>query len=161
MTRRPIPRPPRADAPAGTPTKTVPADQAKAVAADAAALTKLLSATGEKSEKEVLSYLASPAEVLQVMVTVNLLSQHAGDEQTLNERNTLLMDPAAVAANTKFMVAMEAAEAKAQTRNYEPGKWTRYLDTAGGKKGMPYTLLLPPTVEEGITMRGIPYSVSI
>ncbi|KAL4458477.1 hypothetical protein ABPG75_013342 [Micractinium tetrahymenae] len=113
---------------------------------------------GNAQEAEILTYVADPFHMVQVMVTVKLLSIHAENEQTLDERNTLLTDPAAVTLNTQFMERMAALEARIQTHN--SASWTRF--NAGGERpeGMPYTLLIPPS-SEGLTFKGVPYSVSI
>lgn len=44
-----------------------------------------------------------------------------------------------------------------QDRNANPASWTRYR---GARAAMPYTLLVPPS-PAGLTMKGVPYSVSI
>ncbi|EFN59698.1 hypothetical protein CHLNCDRAFT_33552 [Chlorella variabilis] len=139
LARRPIPRPgDEAD----------PAYQALAKAAGKG---------GKALERELLTYLSGPLASLKEMVTVQLLSIHADGEQTLDERNVLLTDPAAMAANARFMSRMQAAEARMQTRNSDPAAWTRFRGT---KEAMPYTLLVPPS-PPGLTMKGVPYSVSI
>ncbi|KAL4422175.1 hypothetical protein ABPG77_006864 [Micractinium sp. CCAP 211/92] len=143
MVRRPIPRPP-----------------GKQSLEDRAAYQKLASSKGKAQEAEILTYIADPFHMVQVMVTVKLLSIHADNEQTLDERNTLLTDPPAVALNTQFMERMAALEARVQTRNAATASWTRF--NAGGERveGMPYTLLIPAS-SEGLTFKGVPYSVSI
>lgn len=113
---------------------------------------------GQKAlEKELLTYLSDPVSALVEMVTVRLLSIHADGEQTLDERNYVLTDPAAVAANLRFVSRMQALEARMLDRNSDPEAWARY---AKDKKSMGYTLLVPPS-PAGLTFKGVPYSVSI
>ena len=44
-----------------------------------------------------------------------------------------------------------------QDRNADPASWTRYR---AARAALPYTLLVPPS-PAGLTMKGVPYSVSI
>ncbi|PSC75994.1 lipoxygenase [Micractinium conductrix] len=137
LVRRPIPRPPSA--------RGADAPTAAAAKADAQAYKKLAGSQGHSHEAEILTYVADPLSMVKVMVTVKLLSIHTENEQTLNERNTLLTDPAAVALNTRFMARMAAVEARVQTRNSDQAYWTRYTGADGERKaGMEYTLLIPP-----------------
>lgn len=54
------------------------------------ALQALVDKTGDAQEGEFLTYLGDFTSTLKVMTTVKLLSSHADDEQTLNERNTMI-----------------------------------------------------------------------
>ncbi|KAG2452554.1 hypothetical protein HYH02_002791 [Chlamydomonas schloesseri] len=117
-------------------------------------------ALGPPQEKVFMTYLADPFSAVQVLATVKLLSAHARDEHTLDEANDYLVDPAACAANRSFIDAMKQLEAAIETRNANPANWARYGLAAGTAAPLPYTLLMassPP----GVTMRGVPYSVSI
>ncbi len=58
------------------------------------------------------------------------------------------------------MAAMEALEADIEARNADPARWTRYGLQPGTAGPLPYTLLMPSS-GAGVTMRGVPYSVSI
>ncbi|GAB4813772.1 hypothetical protein N2152v2_000818 [Parachlorella kessleri] len=108
-------------------------------------------------ERQFLTYIASPFQYLLELVTLKLLSTHADDEETINMPNALLTDPAAVEENAKFVKRVEELEKRFEARNKDPARWTRM---AGRKESMEYTLLLPSS-PPGLTMRGVPYSVSI
>ncbi|KAF6251343.1 lipoxygenase [Scenedesmus sp. NREL 46B-D3] len=117
----------------------------------------LVGKSGDAQEGELLSYLADFKSALQVMTTVKLLSSHADDEHTLNEPNAMLTDAAAVALNASFINTMEALEMRFFNRNRDPANWTR---VRGRDEALEYTLLYPSS-KPGVTMRGVPYSVSI
>eukprot|EP00775_Hariotina_reticulata_P007333 gene7333-7545_t len=134
--RRPIPKPDDASSPA---------------------FKALVDKTGDAQEGELLTYLCDFTSTLKVMTTVKLLSGHADDEQTLNEPNDMITDPDAVALNKQFINTMEALEMRFLNRNRNPANWTR---SAGKKEALEYTLLYPSS-KPGVTMRGVPYSVSI
>ncbi|PNW74735.1 hypothetical protein CHLRE_12g512300v5 [Chlamydomonas reinhardtii] len=117
-------------------------------------------ALGPPQEKVFMTYLADPFSAVQVLATVKLLSAHARDEHTLDEANDFIVDPAARAANRNFIAAVKHLESVIETRNADPTNWARYGLAAGTAAPLPYTLLMassPP----GVTMRGVPYSVSI
>eukprot|EP00775_Hariotina_reticulata_P007328 gene7328-7540_t len=137
-TRRPIPKPDDVNSPA---------------------YKALVDKTGDTQEGELLTYLCDFTSTLKVMTTVKLLSGHADDEHTLNEPNSMITDPAAVELNKKFINTMEALEMRFLNRNRQanPANWTR---SAGKKEALEYTLLYPSS-KSGVTMRGVPYSVSI
>ncbi|GLC42164.1 hypothetical protein PLESTB_000637500 [Pleodorina starrii] len=118
----------------------------------------------EKQESIIMTYLADPLTAVQLMATVKLLSAHARGEHTLDEDNELLVDPAAREANEEFIAAMKRLEQTFEMRNADAANWARFglaslanRDKAGP---MPYTLLMPGS-GAGVTMRGVPYSVSI
>ncbi|GLC38394.1 hypothetical protein PLESTB_001582500 [Pleodorina starrii] len=114
----------------------------------------------EKQEGIILEYLADPITATTVSATVKLLSAHARDEHTLDEENEMLVDPAAREANQEFIAAMKRLECDIEMRNADAANWARY-GLANDKSGpMPYTLLTPGS-RAGVTMRGVPYSVSI
>ncbi|GLC42158.1 hypothetical protein PLESTM_001298500 [Pleodorina starrii] len=118
----------------------------------------------EKQESIIMTYLADPLTAVQLMATVKLLSAHARGEHTLDEDNELLVDPAAREANEDFIASMKRLEQTFEMRNADAANWARFglaslanRDKAGP---MPYTLLMPGS-GAGVTMRGVPYSVSI
>ncbi|KAG2445991.1 hypothetical protein HXX76_000594 [Chlamydomonas incerta] len=117
-------------------------------------------ALGPPQERVFMTYLADPFSAVQVLATVKLLSAHARDEHTLDEANDYIVDPAAREANRAFIAAVKQLESAIETRNADPANWARYGLAAGTAAPLPYTLLMassPP----GVTMRGVPYSVSI
>ncbi|KAG2491170.1 hypothetical protein HYH03_010382 [Edaphochlamys debaryana] len=128
-----------------------------------AAWEELVGARGNAQEKVYMTYLADPFSAVQVMATIKLLSSHARDEQTLDELNEYLVDKPAVEANARFAAAMKDAEATFEMRNADPEMWARYGLVPPGpdtESPLPYTLLMPSS-GSGVTMRGVPYSVSI
>lgn len=67
------------------------------------------------------------------------------------------------ASNTRFINALAAAHVTFVNRNADTTRWTRAGsagDGASSSKPLPYTLLYPSS-GPGVTMRGVPYSVSI
>lgn len=68
-----------------------------------------------------------------------------------------LQDPDAVQLNREFINKMKALEVKFLNRNADPNRWTRVRDQ---KAALQYTLMYPSS-NAGVTMRGVPYSVSI
>ena len=50
----------------------------------------LVDKSGDAQEGELLTYVADFTSTVQVMTTVQLLSSHADDEQTLDEPNTMI-----------------------------------------------------------------------
>ncbi|EFJ46750.1 hypothetical protein VOLCADRAFT_105416 [Volvox carteri f. nagariensis] len=116
---------------------------------------------GKKQEAIIMTYLSDPFTAATVAATVKLLSTHARDEQTLDEMNPHLVDPAACEANQDFIEDMKRLEQTIEMRNADSKNWARFRlakdDTA---RPLPYTLLLPGS-PAGVTMRGVPYSVSI
>ncbi|GLC42161.1 hypothetical protein PLESTM_001298800 [Pleodorina starrii] len=127
-----------------------------------AAYKELTTARARTSQEAIMmTYLADPLTAATVSATVKLLSAHARDEHTLDEDNELLVDPAAREANEGFIAAMKRLETDIEMRNADAANWARFgladRDTAGP---MPYTLLTPSS-QAGVTMRGVPYSVSI
>jgi len=117
----------------------------------------LVDKSGDAQEGELLTYVADFTSAVQVMTTVQLLSSHADDEQTLDEPNTMITDPEAVLLNQSFMNRMTALEMTFLNRNRDPRNWTR---VRGKAEALEYTLLYPSS-KPGVTMRGVPYSVSI
>ena len=71
-----------------------------------------------------------------------------------------LQDPKARAANQDYIEAMKQLEVNFEMRNANPANWTRYGLQGGTDSPLPYTLLMPAS-QAGVTMRGVPYSVSI
>eukprot|EP00878_Enallax_costatus_P027143 GHUV01029196.1.p2 GENE.GHUV01029196.1~~GHUV01029196.1.p2 ORF type:complete len:143 (-),score=51.83 GHUV01029196.1:1933-2361(-) len=136
MVRRPIPKPDD---------KNDPAYKA------------LVEKSSDAQEAEILTYLSDFTSTLKVMTTVKLLSSHADDEHTLDEPNAMITDKAAVALNQQFINRMKAMEMKFINRNRDPKNWTR---VKGKTEALEYTLLYPSS-KPGVTMRGVPYSVSI
>ncbi|GIL91409.1 hypothetical protein Vretimale_17802 [Volvox reticuliferus] len=119
--------------------------------------------TAERLAQEgiILTYLSDPITAAKVSSTVSLLSHHSRDEQTLDEVNELLVDPKARAANQAFMTAMKQLESAIEMRNADARNWARFGLAMGDTGGpLPYTLLSPGS-QAGVTMRGVPYSVSI
>ncbi|KAF6251346.1 lipoxygenase [Scenedesmus sp. NREL 46B-D3] len=130
----------------------------------------LVGKSGDAQEGELLSYLADFKSALQVMTLMKLLSSHADDEHTLNKPNNMLTDAGAVALNASFINKMEELEMRFFNRNSDsfafrpaawrlqgPRNWTR---VRGRDEALEYTLLYPSS-KPGVTMRGVPYSVSI
>ncbi|GLC52505.1 hypothetical protein PLESTB_000637300 [Pleodorina starrii] len=114
----------------------------------------------EKQEGIIMTYLADPVSATTVAATVKLLSAHARDEHTLDEVNDMLVDPAAREANQEFIDAMKRLECSIEMRNADAANWARFGLAADKSGPMPYTLLMPGS-RAGVTMRGVPYSVSI
>ncbi|GIL59444.1 hypothetical protein Vafri_14121 [Volvox africanus] len=125
-----------------------------------AAWKELTSARPRQQERIILTYLADPLTAVTVSSTVTLLSQHSRDEQTLDETNELLVDPKARAVNLAFMDEMKQLESRIEMRNVDGTSWARFGLTGDKAAPMPYTLLVPGS-RAGLTMRGVPYSVSI
>ena len=50
----------------------------------------LVDKSGDAQEGELLTYVADFTGTVRVMTTVQLLSSHADDEQTLDEPNTMI-----------------------------------------------------------------------
>ncbi|GLI71453.1 hypothetical protein VaNZ11_016671 [Volvox africanus] len=121
---------------------------------------ELTSARPRLQERIILTYLSDPFTAVTVSSTVTLLSQHSRDEQTLDEVNELLVDPKARAANLAFMEEMKQLESRIEMRNTDVTSWARFGLTGDKGGPMPYTLLVPGS-RAGLTMRGVPYSVSI
>lgn len=57
---------------------------------------------------------------------------------------------------SRFVKRMEVVESIIQARNQDP----QYITRDPKKDGLPYTLLIPGS-DAGVTMRGVPYSISI
>ncbi|KAG2491172.1 hypothetical protein HYH03_010384 [Edaphochlamys debaryana] len=124
---------------------------------------ELVGARGNAQEKVFMSYLVDSESAFAVMSIIRLLSSHAPDEQTLEELNEYLVDKPAVEANARFAAAMKVVEDTIKKSNADPAMWARYglePPANGGASPLPYTLLMPSS-GSGITMRGVPYSVSI
>ncbi|EFJ46751.1 hypothetical protein VOLCADRAFT_105417 [Volvox carteri f. nagariensis] len=116
---------------------------------------------GEKQEAIIMTYLSDPFTAATVAATVKLLSTHARDEQTLDEMNPHLVDPDACVANQDFIEDMKRLEQTIEMRNADSKNWARFRLALGDTaRPLPYTLLLPGS-PAGVTMRGVPYSVSI
>lgn len=61
----------------------------------------------------------------------------------------------------KFVVKINQAEAAIEARNKAGAMGNKkYLSRNPAEGGMKYTLMLPSS-EQGVTMRGVPYSISI
>lgn len=63
-------------------------------------------------------------------------------------------------ANRKFMEAMANLDLSIESRNINPKKWARNKHARSRIAPLPYTMLMPSS-EAGVTMRGVPYLVSI
>jgi len=117
-------------------------------------------AAKDVSSPEFFSYMAPPATTTKVMTTIKLLSAHAEDEQYLStDRQDWLpldSDPKVKALFKSFITEVAGHEAEITRRNNDP----KNISRNPGSQGMAYTLLLPSS-EPGVTMRGVPYSISI
>jgi hypothetical protein len=72
-----------------------------------------------------------------------------------------LLDSTARKANQGFIDAMKRLENDIEKRNADSANWARFgLAFRDKADPMPYTLLSPSS-RPGVTMRGVPYSVSI
>ena len=69
-------------------------------------------------------------------------------------------DDAARVANQEYVEAMKKLEIAFEQRNTDAANWTRFGLQGGTAAPLPYTLLMPGS-KAGVTMRGVPYSVSI
>ncbi|WIA15496.1 hypothetical protein OEZ85_002133 [Tetradesmus obliquus] len=113
------------------------------------------------SSSEMFTYIAPPATATKVMSTVKLLSAHAQDEQYLstNAQDWLpLESDARVATIFEAFVAQITKEVapEIERRNADPANISRNP----ASQGMAYRLLYPSS-GPGVTMQGVPYSISI
>jgi len=114
------------------------------------------------SSKEFFSYLSPPAATTKVMSTIKLLSAHADDEQYLSDENQewlpLKSDPAVANVFSSFVKDIKGkVEPEIQRRNDNATNISRNPE----QNGLPYTLLYPSSDKPGVTMQGVPYSISI
>jgi len=117
--------------------------------------------SGRDYEQEILSYIQSPLTSLIVAFTNQTLSTHSDDEQTLDEPNTLLTDDAAKALNNQFIADMKQLEKDIISIHQKGQDWTRCEPGAHPGNSATWSTCLIPGSAPGVTMRGVPFSVSI
>ncbi|WIA35699.1 hypothetical protein OEZ86_004104 [Tetradesmus obliquus] len=113
------------------------------------------------SSSEMFTYISPPATATKVMSTVKLLSAHAQDEQYLS---TDAQDWLPLESDERVKAVFEAFVAQI-TKEVAPEIERRNADPANisrnpASQGMAYTLLYPSS-GPGVTMQGVPYSISI
>lgn len=114
-------------------------------------------------EFKFLETLSDPVRAVKTMLIVKLLSSHARDEVYLVSENDWILDPQAKRLQGEFIQALKDAEATMHQRNQTLGRASRARHSPAG---VSYELLYPSgsevnTSNQGVTGRGIPYSVSI
>ncbi|EFJ33747.1 lipoxygenase [Selaginella moellendorffii] len=108
-------------------------------------------------EKFFLESVSRKLEAILVMLTLEILSTHASDEEYLGQRAIANWtdNPKAKAAFQNFTAAMKNVEGIVARRNADPSLKNRL-----GPVHVAYTLLSPAS-EKGITGKGVPNSISI
>ncbi|KHN30070.1 Linoleate 9S-lipoxygenase-4 [Glycine soja] len=115
-------------------------------------------ALAKNPEKEFLKTITGKKETLIDLTVIEILSRHASDEFYLGQRDGgdyWTSDAGPLEAFKRFGKKLEEIEKKLIEKNKDETLRNRY-----GPAKMPYTLLYPSS-EEGLTLRGIPNSISI
>ncbi|XP_010512789.1 PREDICTED: lipoxygenase 2, chloroplastic-like [Camelina sativa] len=111
----------------------------------------------EEPEKVMLKTFPSQKQATKVMVTLDLLSTHASDEEYIGEQpeTSWTNDPVINAAFERLKGRLQYLEGVIDERNVNVS-----LKNRAGAGVVKYELL-KPTSEPGVTGMGVPYSISI
>eukprot|EP00878_Enallax_costatus_P000173 GHUV01000226.1.p1 GENE.GHUV01000226.1~~GHUV01000226.1.p1 ORF type:complete len:319 (+),score=85.28 GHUV01000226.1:3-959(+) len=125
----------------------------------------LASAAEPDAERQILSYLSLPVETTKVMTTMKILSSHATDEHYLSSEEQQWLpledEPEVKEIFEKFTAQIKQAETKIKARNAAGAAGDKRFLTRNPKEGGWHYTLMQPSSEEGMTLMGIPYSISI
>uniref|UniRef100_A0A7N0VBI2 Lipoxygenase n=1 Tax=Kalanchoe fedtschenkoi TaxID=63787 RepID=A0A7N0VBI2_KALFE len=111
----------------------------------------------DKPEIALLHTFPSQAQASKVMAVLDVISTHSPDEEYMGEHMEAAWkdDPEISAAFERFRGRLMEIEGIIDSRNLDPELKNRH-----GAGVVPYQLLKPFS-EPGVTMKGIPYSISI
>lgn len=123
---------------------------------------KLASDDEKEMQAAFLEVVASRLSAATVALTINILSTHFPDEKYLDDEvHPFLQDAAALEAYQRLRQRLAAASGTIASRNADQSLRNRCKGPAERSSGpLEYTLLSPDS-EPGVTMRGIPTSISI
>ncbi|CAM8972881.1 unnamed protein product [Rhodiola kirilowii] len=111
----------------------------------------------DKPELTLLRTFPSQAQASKVLAVLDILSTHSPDEEYMGEHmeEAWKNDPEIAAAFERFRGRLIEIEGIIDSRNLDPTLKNRH-----GAGVVPYQLLKPFS-EPGVTMKGVPYSISI
>ncbi|CAI9106629.1 OLC1v1005833C1 [Oldenlandia corymbosa var. corymbosa] len=111
----------------------------------------------KRPEAELLACFPSQYQACLVMTVLHILSSHSPDEEYLGDiiEPSWVTDPVIKAAFDKFQGQLKELEAEIDRRNHD-----KNLRNRNGAGVVPYELLKPFS-EQGVTSKGVPYSISI
>ncbi|XP_062083943.1 lipoxygenase 2, chloroplastic-like [Humulus lupulus] len=111
----------------------------------------------ENPEDTILKCFPSQLQAAKNMATLDLLSTHASDEEYLGHHveSTWMEDPNIYSAFKRFQERIKKIEDIIDERNDDENLKNRH-----GAGTLPYEFLKPFS-EEGVTNKGVPYSISI